>query len=454
MTSDRYTTTIAAVVGVALGIVKLAFAATVVPNYPMFRLIEIGVVVATVLPSIGVWTTSLRKSPLASNSDTDLGIGAGLGPAAVIALLIVSLRFTPSLRFAHPFQLDVTYVLASLQGFVALAVCCFRCPLPAAAAVAATLVAHHWVAYAPLIDGGVVLSALLSVVTVLLVSSLRFLRVIERQRNESVESAQREARLNERLATLSGQIVENKRRESISLLAAGLAHEVNNPLHHMKGNLRFAEQHVEGILAECRSPAPADHSAVESLLLDLSRILVGFRSGLDRLAEVVTGLRSVSQNRGTSASATDVASACRRVVQFVGTASSGRISYHIDVEPGLRVACNETDFFTVVSNLFVNAIDAIDGEGTVAVHGARAGSIVRIDVQDSGAGIPSDEIGRVFEPFYTSKSMSGSGDDDGHLGVGLSLCRSIVENLGGTIAIDSTEGVSTCVTLKLPLADT
>ncbi len=415
-----------------LGAAKLVVSHGVVPNYPALLLLEFAAVLFAAAFVFGTQTVLTLVALLSVGS------------------LIAAVRILPSLRFDHPLTLDIAYVVASLQGFVVLAGCSLRCDLSGSGAVTAAVVAHHWVSYSGSAGGGYVLSLLLSVVSVLLVLSLRLFRLVDAQRSEAVASRDREAELNRRLASVTATLVEDKRRESMSLLAASLAHEVNNPLNYMSGNLRFAEEHIRAIREECRENGEGNHSRVEESLEDISHILSQFHSGFARIGDVVTGLKTLSRSRRGLEPTTDVAATCRRVVSAIGGASSNRIDFCLEIETGIRVACDAADLFTVFANLLTNAVEAIADTGCIEICAVRQNGDVRIEICDSGVGIPDDQTETVFEPFFTSKGQASVSMSSDHLGVGLSLCRSIAERVGGTIAITGKEGKSTCVTLMLP----
>lgn len=416
---------------VLLGVAKLFLAPAVVPNYPALVLLEAGVILFAL--ALLVATPPLAALP-------------GL---LVVALLIASVRVLPALRFPHPLRLDLLYVLASLQAFVALTGAGLRCRLPGSAAVALAVLVHHWVSYSGSAGGEYVLSLLLSVVSVLLLLSLRLVRLVDSQRAQALSSSAREAELNRRLAAVGAALVEDKRRESMALLSASLAHEVNNPLHYMSGNLHFAEEHVER-LREGYSGGGVDRPDATASLDDLAGILRQFRAGLERIGEVVSGLRALAQSRHELEADSDVAAVCNRALHIVGSPVSYRIDFCLEIPTGLRVACGEVDLFTVVSNLLKNAVEAIPETGHIELAAVEEGDAVRIEICDSGIGIPSTQAEAVFEPFFTSKTRPSDPEASDHLGVGLSLCRSIVERVGGRISICSREGESTCVSLTLP----
>jgi signal transduction histidine kinase len=109
------------------------------------------------------------------------------------------------------------------------------------------------------------------------------------------------------------------------------------------------------------------------------------------------------------------------------------------------VACHPGQLNQVFMNLLVNAIQAIEGEGTIRVRIGVEGGALRVDVEDSGSGIAAEHLPRIFDPGFTTKGV-GVGT-----GLGLAICHRIVEAHGGTIAVTSRPGAGSTFSLRLPL---
>jgi two-component system, NtrC family, sensor kinase len=218
---------------------------------------------------------------------------------------------------------------------------------------------------------------------------------------------------------------------SIGLLAAGVAHEVNTPL---TGISSFTQMLLEGA-------DPADPKT--ALLEKIERQTF-------RAAKIVNGLLNLSRP-GTSSSEridvdvnaviTDVFSLLEHQFEV------GRIKVRRELAPeGARVSGIEHQLQQVFLNLFLNARDAMPRGGWLSVVTKTTPSSVVVEIADTGSGIPSDQLARIYDPFFTTKSI-GRGT-----GLGLSITYGIVREHDGTIHCDSAVGQGTRFTVTLPPA--
>ena len=238
-----------------------------------------------------------------------------------------------------------------------------------------------------------------------------------------------------RLATARSQVYQADKLASIGRLAAGVAHEINNPL--------------TGVLV---------HS---SSLRRLAAANTAERRGLEiivreagRCREIVKGLLDFARQAPLSKVSVDINSVVERAVRIVDNELSVRgievIRELRDDLPAVSVDVNQ--LIQVLINLLVNAAAAIGPEGgTVRVatelRDTEGGQMVEITVADDGSGIPEEYLGRIFEPFFTTKEASGTG-------LGLAVVWGIVEEHGGTIRVESHPGVGATFTILLPLGAT
>jgi signal transduction histidine kinase len=228
-----------------------------------------------------------------------------------------------------------------------------------------------------------------------------------------------------RNAELERSLEANERLAMIGKLAAGVAHELNNPLD---GVLRYVNLAVDKL--------PRESPQVTYLL--------EARRGLRRMADIVRDLLQFSRNANVESADEDAARLARDAVeQVVGT--HGR-DLHIETvfefpDAGVHLP---RGMFQVFGNLARNAIDAMPKGGVLRVSATLSNGRVRIDVADTGTGIPDEIRARIFEPFFTTKEV-GRGT-----GLGLPICQRIVERLGGTLSLDSEVGVGTTVRIDLP----
>nr|MBK7070609.1 PAS domain S-box protein [Deltaproteobacteria bacterium] len=234
-------------------------------------------------------------------------------------------------------------------------------------------------------------------------------------------------------AKLRAQLIHSDRLASIGLLAAGVAHEINNPLAYVLPNL---ERLAEGLA----SPSP-----------DLAALQDNVRGALDgvrRVQKIVRDLGSFAREARDDTTATDVDAAVESALLLAESELRFRARVTRDLAARSRVRANEGRLVQVLLNLVVNAAHAIP-EGDAAAHEVKvttrdAPGEVRITVSDTGEGIAREHLPRLFDPFFTTKAP-GAGS-----GLGLSVCQSIVSSFGGRIEVDSTRGVGSAFTVVLP----
>ena len=239
-----------------------------------------------------------------------------------------------------------------------------------------------------------------------------------------VDQALRHVDLCRKNASLERSLETHERLAMIGKLAAGVAHELNNPLD---GVMRFVSLAADGL--------PKDSPQVPYLL--------EARRGLRRMADIVRDLLQFSRNANLDATTEDAERLAKdAVAQATGGAKDRVISTAFEFPPvGLPLP---RGMFQVFANLAKNAVDAMPRGGTLAVAAQLASGRVLIRVSDTGTGIPEDIREHVFDPFFTTKEV-GKGT-----GLGLPICQRIVERLGGTMTLESEVGHGTTVHIDVP----
>jgi len=214
-------------------------------------------------------------------------------------------------------------------------------------------------------------------------------------------------------------------------LASSLSHEIRNPLATVFLLVDFLEEELRCPRAD--SPAQTAQSLAD-LKVELNRIheLVENYLSLARLAD----LRREPEDLGT------IVHTCAQ--EFQQRCAERGITLHMEGLADLQqVPLHRNTFYRLLVNLIQNAIDAMPQGGTLTFRGWQEGTQVHLAVQDSGCGIPEDELPQVFEPFHTTKS-------DG-TGLGMYVVQEIIAAHGGSITLSSTRDIGTTCTLTLPL---
>jgi Na+/proline symporter/signal transduction histidine kinase len=234
------------------------------------------------------------------------------------------------------------------------------------------------------------------------------------------------------ISTLEAELAHSERLASIGRLAAGVAHEIGNP--------------VTGIA--CLAQNLREENDPEQLRDSVAAILEQTR----RITEIVQSLVSFSHSGQLSRSTRApmvLSDSVEEAIRLVRLSHSGRQVVCLnDCDPGLRLLGDRQRLVQVFVNLLTNACHASQPGDTVEVHAHRDGDRLAIEIRDQGCGMPNDVRKRIFEPFFTTREP-GEGT-----GLGLSLVYSIVQDHDGTISVDSDEGRGTRMLIDLPgLAD-
>ena len=238
---------------------------------------------------------------------------------------------------------------------------------------------------------------------------------------------------------LRAKLVMSDRMVSIGTLAAGVAHEINNPLTYVSANLDMLRDVLEPEIAANRA------------LGEVSSLLDDMRDGLDRVARTVRDLKLFARSDEPSRAALDVKDVLARVLRIANNEIRHRAKLTLTLGAVPLVEANDGQLGQVFLNLLVNAAQSIpegaadQNEISVVTRTDARGRAV-IEVHDSGSGIPDDIKTRIFAPFFTTKEP-GVGT-----GLGLSICHGIIEAHGGDIELDSTVGKGSVFTVALPAA--
>jgi signal transduction histidine kinase/ActR/RegA family two-component response regulator len=234
-----------------------------------------------------------------------------------------------------------------------------------------------------------------------------------------------------------------ERMSSLGTLAAGVAHEINNPLAFILAN----QEYVLDQVARLERGDPVD-------LRELHGVVVDARDGAERVRRIVRSLRGFARVEEMKRELVDV----DRIVQEGLQMAGNEVRHRARVEQSLgcppAILADSTRLLQVMINLLVNAAQALPGdrrdENLIRLVTRKEGDHAVIEVQDNGRGIPTEILPRIFDPFFTTK---GSGHATG-LGLGLSICHRIITDLGGTIQVTSQVARGTTFYLRLPLAQT
>jgi PAS domain S-box-containing protein len=240
--------------------------------------------------------------------------------------------------------------------------------------------------------------------------------------------------------SLEAKLALSERLVAIGTLAAGIAHEINNPLTYVLTNLLLLEEAFDG---------PGAHSPKD--IPELAEMLHECREGAERISKIVRGLKGLSRGDEEAAAPLAIETVVEQAITMTLNEVRHRARLVKDYQPTPLVKATEVRLVQVFINLLVNAAQAIpegrvqDNEIRVTTGTDEAGR-ARIAIEDTGSGIAAEHLRRVFDPFFTLKPV-GVGT-----GLGLSISQGIVSAAGGSMSIDSVVGRGTRVEVLLPAA--
>jgi len=269
------------------------------------------------------------------------------------------------------------------------------------------------------------------------------------------------ARQKTEMERLQAQVLQAEKMASLGQLAAGVAHELNNPAGFIYSNIDLLKGYIERLkrcLFDYDQLALAPEAAeqiraikkeidYDNIVAELDSILSDCYVGAERIRDVVQNLRLFSRLDEPAVTRVDLNEGIEATVRLLPDYyKSGSIRLVRDYGEVPQVNCYAAQLNQVWMNLLVNAAQAIDSaDGEVRIATRCKGQTAVVSVSDTGPGIPGERLGKIFDPFFTTKPV-GEGT-----GLGLSISHGIVERHGGRIEVESTPGRGTTFTISLPV---
>lgn len=259
--------------------------------------------------------------------------------------------------------------------------------------------------------------------------------------------------LNAKLVNAQNQLLQSEKMASIGQLAAGVAHEINNPIGFVNSNLGTLQRYVDDLLrlVDAYDSGKEEAQKVEQeidldyLREDIASLVKESRDGVGRVKRIVQDLKDFSHVDEAEWQWSDVNKGLESTLNVVWN----EVKYKAEVVKEFgdlpEIYCLPHQLNQVFMNLLINAAQAIEERGVITLRTSRVGDGVRIEIADTGKGIPPELIPRIFEPFFTTKPV-GKGT-----GLGLSLAYGIVEKHKGHIEVASEPGEGTAFSLWLPV---
>jgi two-component system, NtrC family, sensor kinase len=252
------------------------------------------------------------------------------------------------------------------------------------------------------------------------------------------------------------QLYQSDKLATIGIMTAGIIHEVGNPLTFIDSNTQFLKDSMEKLTRYVKAqgklediselPKLKEKFQVDENLKGIEGYLHDMMVGTDRMCKIVEDLKTFAHARPDKFVEADIHSILEGVLSMVRVKMKNRIELKKEFGNVPPLMCNSQQLGQVFINLLINASDAIEGKGIIALKTfAKSGQIV-VRVSDTGSGIPDKVKKKMFDPLFTTKEV-GKGT-----GLGLSISVDIIKNHKGTIEVDSVVGKGTTFTITLPIS--
>lgn len=260
------------------------------------------------------------------------------------------------------------------------------------------------------------------------------------------------------LKSTQAQMLQREKMASIGQLAAGVAHEINNPVGFIMSNLgtlsKYVDRFTEYINALKESIKVESKEELEKLnkklkidfiTEDSKELVKESLDGTARVNKIVQNLRSFSRVDESERSASDINDCIESTLNIVWNELKYKAKVNKDYGELSLTKCYPQQLNQVFMNLLVNASHAIEKEGDINIKTWQQGNSIFVSVSDNGQGIEEENINRIFEPFFTTKEV-GKGT-----GLGLSIAYDIIKKHQGEITMDTQVGKGTTFTIQLPI---
>ena len=295
-------------------------------------------------------------------------------------------------------------------------------------------------------------------------------KAVDEVRDKNIELVGTLARLKE----TQSQMLQSEKMASIGQLAAGVAHEINNPVGFVSSNLKTLsdyQQNIGQIISDYRQfveeiaaveDSDRDRAGIETLQsriknresdLDIAYILEDIpglihesRDGLDRIKKIVLDLKDFSHPGEDVLKMVDINRNLDSTLNIVSNELKYKATITRDYGDLPQVKCYPQQLNQVFMNLLVNAAQAIEKQGEIRIMTRQIGPDVEITISDSGQGIAAENLSRIFDPFFTTKEV-GKGT-----GLGLNVTYNIVKKHHGTIDVASAPDQGAAFTIRIPAA--
>ena len=285
-------------------------------------------------------------------------------------------------------------------------------------------------------------------------------RKLERSKREVEDKHQDLIEIHEKLKVSQATIFQQDKLAAIGQLAAGVAHEINNPTGFVSSNLRSLGKYLDKMVSYIdvqtqRLKAQDEFSNVDEvqsntnkidfILEDARDLIAESLEGMKRISQIVQALKGFSRIDDIEVSAVNLNECLESTIKIIWNELKYKATLHKNFGKLPLTHCHPQQLNQVFLNLLVNASHAIETRGEIGIKTWAENKSIFISIRDTGVGIPEEAIDRIFEAFFTTKEV-GKGT-----GLGLSISYEIIHKHQGEISVESEIGKGTTFTVRLPV---
>ena len=272
---------------------------------------------------------------------------------------------------------------------------------------------------------------------------------------------------------LQAQLLQSEKMASVGQLAAGIAHEINNPTGFISSNLNTLKDYQNDItrlsrlyrklIADLRDTIAKENlpssiakqveeivdleteADIDYVLNDLPALIEDSQEGTERIKKIVVDLKDFAHPGEDKLSSADINKGLDSTLNVVWNELKYKATVTKDYGDLPLISCYPQQLNQVFMNILVNAAQAIEKQGEIKIVTRALDEYAEIKISDTGAGIPEENLSKIFDPFFTSKEV-GKGT-----GLGLNVAYNIIKKHEGTIDVESTVGEGTTFTIRIPV---
>lgn len=264
-------------------------------------------------------------------------------------------------------------------------------------------------------------------------------QLLEDKSREMFLANQKLEQFNAELVEKQRALAQSEKMASIGILAAGVAHEINNPIGFCLSNVDVLRDYLQRVT---QGGTPAE---LEFVLQDSAALIDETMDGLQRVADIVRDMQGFARKNNELKNDVDVNRAISSTLKMLNHRLKYVNSLNLLLSEIPLISTNESKLQQVLLNIIMNAAQAVEDDSEINILTERVGDFVLIRVKDNGTGISEENLDKIFTPFFTTKTI-GEGT-----GLGLSVTYSLVRELGGDIQVSSEPGRGTEFSISLPI---